>query len=198
MSATSPEYSIVVPTDGSSAYLIPTLFGAPEAVARIVVWTADSDPDPRLPPGTAVIRDDGPMNIQQWWLRGIAAAPTDVCVIINDDVEAPPGSLAELAASLAPSGATLAMLANYRLTGWCFALNRAHGVLPDPGYTWYFGDNDLLRRASVPPGRGAVRPDVPAIVHRRFRTTDRRKDMRDQFRTDRARFLAAGQEAVLR
>lgn len=170
MTDSAVPWTLVVPTNGESPWLGPLLSACSDATARIVVWTStESLPDLPVLSECTIIDGSSKFNIQFWWNRGISAAPTDVCAVVNDDVEAPPGSLARLAAFLAPD--TLAMLAGHRLTGWCYALDRSHGVLPDERFAWYFGDDYLLCEAQTR-GKGAVRHTAPEIIHHKFRATD--------------------------
>ena len=83
--------------------------------------------------------------------------------VLNDDISIPPGSLQVLAKELNRSGATIASpsrppkrdgvyrrpLVPYepRLWGCYWILDVSSGLLPDTGYSWWFGDNDLDIRA---------------------------------------------------
>lgn len=185
-----PPYTLAIPTDGASPYLPALLRDNSDAAATVIVWTADGPPPP-LPPGIIIVRDDRPYSIQEWWRTALAASPTDIVAVLNDDVETPPGTIARMVSALHLTGSTLAMLDNWRLTGWCFILDCSHGILPDPGYRWFFGDDDLLRRAALPPGRGVVRPSIPTILHHKFRTSEALPFIRAQFYLDRERFLRA-------
>jgi hypothetical protein len=199
----TPTWSLTVPTDGASPYLLPLLAAASAAspAAIAVVWTAPGPPPPdlrRALDGLScdVLPDDGPPNIQRWWNRGIAASPTDAVLVVNDDVSWSPSAPVVLAAALAASGATLAAPASPSpVLGWCFALDRSHGVLPDEGYRWFYGDDDLFRRAASE-GRGTVRPAMPppGVVHRKFRNAERWA-FRDLCRADALRWAASAPSA---
>lgn len=178
-------WTLVVPSDGASRLLAPLLAGASSAADRILVWTTDPGTLPDLPPVTILFDAERPKSITRWWLSAIEAAPTDVLVVCNDDVDPAPGYLTAFAAAFAASGATMGVVpGGYRgISGWCYALDRSHGVLPDPAYRWHVSDHDLYYRASLPPGRGVYAHPDPGIRHCKFRDAER-TEMRAQVLRD--------------
>lgn len=136
--------------------------------------------------------DYGPPNIHRWWNRGIDYAElygADIVIVVNDDIVCHE-PLTKLAAAIRATGATLAQPATPAMTGWCFALNLAHGIRPDDRYQWWFGDNDLWLRAKRE-GKGVV--SVPVAIQHLPRPggyaalTDWQEPL---VAADRARFLA--------
>jgi hypothetical protein len=188
-------WSLVVPTNGESPYLMDLLLAAPEAEERFVIWT-ESEPPPEFPISCTVITDvDRPKNVHRWWNSGIRAAPSDIVVVTNDDIEAPPGALDGLAAALSNSGKTMAMVeGGFRnISGWCYALDRSHHVLPNEEYRWHAGDWELRYRAEPPPageGRGVLMHTGSGIIHHKFRRTEI-KAMRDVVLEDGVRWRAS-------
>lgn len=192
---------LVVPTLGNrDASLVPLLRDA--GMPSVVIWTGDvgmtSYVTQKL--ARASLRD-GSMNIQQWWNRGIDFAVrqgADVVVVVNDDVEAAPGALLELAGWIESGEGAAPMLvwpgtpehAAGRvtdITGWCFALDPTR-IRPDESFLWWWGDNDLELRAYAMGGpAGALGVKVPGIRHLR---TDFRydRDVSDLIEADRVTF----------
>jgi hypothetical protein len=88
-------------------------------------------------------------NIQQWWNTGLDACG-DRALVLNDDVEARPEAIRAMFDTL--DTADLVFLAGRHphaptpLTGWCFGL-RPDVIRPDPQFVWFYGDDDLYRRA---------------------------------------------------
>jgi len=139
-------------------------------VPVIVIWTNPTqDPPDWLRDRATIITDTAkPMNIQRWWNKGIKQADTDVVVVANDDLLWSRDTSTQMANGL--NGRTLAMVQGYPMTGWLWALDRRHGVLPDEGYQWYFGDNQLIFDAIQ---YGQNMAWVPAHVrHLKFRRDD--------------------------
>jgi hypothetical protein len=101
-----------------------------------------------------------PLNIHLWWNRGIDLAVdqgAEVVVIVNDDVRAAPGALAELASYIDPANPYSPVLAwpdnpahsavrVTAVTGYCFAIDPAR-IRPDEAFQWWYGEHDLELRA---------------------------------------------------
>lgn len=157
---------LVVPTLGNrDASLLPLLEGA--GMPAVVVCTGPASPQRYRDAGAELaVQARGEMNIQAWWNLGISYAVqhgADVCVVVNDDVEAAPGALLELAMHIEAGEPQAPMLvwpdvpehATGRvtgMTGWCWAIDPQR-IRPDEAFTWWYGDNDLELRAR------AMRPD---------------------------------------
>lgn len=188
---------LVVPTLGNrDASLIPLLRDA--GMPSVVVWTG---PDIPVDFECTEWLWDRQMNIQRWWNLGIDTAVrqgADVVVVVNDDVEAAPGALLELAGWVESGEGAAPMLvwpdtpehAAGRvsdITGWCFALDPER-IRPDESFLWWWGDNDLELRAYAMGGpAGALGVKVPGIRHLR---TDFRydRDVSDLIEADRVTF----------
>jgi GT2 family glycosyltransferase len=101
-------------------------------------------------PGATVLRDDGPVNIQRWWNRGIAAAGADHVALFNDDVTAGKGLIPAMSAQLDATGAAICFTGTDSpaacMTGWAFMIDTRQ-IRPDERFAWYFGDNDLRAQA---------------------------------------------------
>lgn len=128
--------------------------------------------------------DIGARNIQRWWNLGLQTVdrlaarhgrPYAVAVL-NDDVRLPDKCVATLAEALDTAGATVAfpdragrlpageLVVNrdpdgridrrHRMTGYCYVLAGEDKMRLDEGFVWWFGDDDLERRAVA--ARGAV------------------------------------------
>ena len=91
---------------------------------------------------TTLLVDAGPPNIHRWWNLGIRAATTPIVVVVNDDVMWEPGDSSAMADL---DGHTMSMpTGDPQTPGWCYGLDRRHGIIPDERYTWFFGDDDLV------------------------------------------------------
>jgi len=168
---------MTVPTAGNRMHLLTSLMdqcGLPRE--RIVIVATRPEVD--LPEGTIITEDFGPPNIQRWWSAGIEEAQsrgaTSVAVV-NDDISMTPQTLPALERALFSTGAAIASpsrpefctglhkrpLIPYepRLWGSLWVLRLDSGLRPDPGYVWWYGDNDLDIRARRDHG-GVVLVDV--------------------------------------
>lgn len=119
------------------------------------------------------------LNISEWWNMGIKAAAVaadgrramlgrdrerlhewDV-VVVNDDAIVLPGLVAGLSAGMRAGTADLAYpgLPSGRvtpITGWCFMLRGEAGIMADPQFRWWYGDNDIELQARAKGGAVAV------------------------------------------
>lgn len=156
---------MTVPTAGARTQLLDALIrecGLPRDHVIILA----TRPGVVVPDGVVVVEDfEGP-NIQRWWSRGIEEAQrrgATVVAVVNDDIRLTPSTLPLLAEALESSGAAIASpsrppfrdglhkrpLIPYepRLWGSLWVLRLSSGLLPDPRYVWWYGDNDLDIRA---------------------------------------------------
>jgi len=146
---------VTVPTAGRA-----TLTAAIDStgIPREQVVVVATAPDVQIPDGCAFAFDVGPINIQRWWNAGIRTAESygaRYVAVINDDVLMDEHTLPALLAAMIDTGATLASPGEARtitdpsphlpmsINGACWVLDLSHGVRPDEGYHWWFGDNDL-------------------------------------------------------
>jgi hypothetical protein len=147
-----------------------------------------------------VVEHHGPVNISRWWNRGIDECPpgSDI-LILNDDTEMAPGSVAVLSDGLRSSGRTLAFPGPHlrrlkpdspeRITGWCFMLRGEDGMRADESFVWWYGDNDLDWRCRS--ARGSVMiPGVGHVHHDPNGYTNRVPELAAQTGRDRETFLA--------
>jgi len=156
---------VTVPTAGSHPELLAALVrdsGLPPTQIVVIVTRPGVD----VPAGVVAIDDFGPLNIQRWWKTGIeeaAARGATAVAVINDDLRIGPGALQELHHALVETGATVATpsrpprkdgihrgrLIPYspRIWGCLWMVDTASGLMPDPRYVWWYGDNDLDIRA---------------------------------------------------
>ena len=115
------------------------------------------------------------LNISEWWNMGIKAAaetaaghrdrgwqPEWDVLIVNDDIIAPPGLVAGLSDGMRAGTSALAYCtpANWEhitpITGWCFMLRGEAGIMADPQFRWWYGDNDIELQARAKGGAVAV------------------------------------------
>jgi GT2 family glycosyltransferase len=151
-------WTAVIPTRGDRNHLLLPMVHVLGARNCIIIHTA---PTSRHVPGAVNIDDYGPINIHRWWNTGIRTATTDLVAVLNDDLVVNELTVPALAQALTDTGATLAFhdktSGHYTeivdrggvvpVRGWCWTLNREHGVTPDERYRWWYGDNDLALRA---------------------------------------------------
>lgn len=136
---------LTVPTRFNRPTLEPLIAAAVPIATVVVVHTEPGHTDI---PG-AINAHDYRASIQQWWNTGL-----DLCdgptLVVNDDIVASTDDLAQVYTSL--ERCDLVYLAGHRighvtpLTGWCFGL-RPDRIRPDEAFQWWYGDDDLYRRA---------------------------------------------------
>jgi hypothetical protein len=107
-------------------------------------------------------------HIYEQWNFGLEWAqfiePDSYVAILNDDVELPPNFADDMSNHLRLTDSTIAFPnqhdeitrtlnshgnidLRYRMTGYCFMVNNAHGLRCDTAFKWWYGDDDLDRRA---------------------------------------------------
>ena len=75
-------------------------------------------------------------------------------LVANDDVIAPPHLAAALSAGMRETTADLAWPADHggtrgsMVTGWCFMLRGESGIMADPQFHWWCGDDDIYLQAA--------------------------------------------------
>lgn len=92
------------------------------------------------------------LNIQKWWNLGIKFAMDNGAshvAILNDDLELIGDPLQKIFNLMIQEDATIGypLPATSDPCGYCFILNTEHGIFPDEKYRWWYGDNDLYKRA---------------------------------------------------
>lgn len=139
---------IVIPTRFGRPTL-PDLIAAASRVAPVVVVHTEPGHDDH--PGATNVHDHR-RNIHHWWNTGLDACHGPA-LVLNDDISATPDALAALLAAL--DTADLAYVPGRRpdartpISGWCYGI-RPDELRPDPAFVWWFGDDDLYRRAATP------------------------------------------------
>lgn len=136
---------LVVPTRGDHPQLLSGIARLPYPL--VVVRTAPCE----VPESAHVIDDRGPVNIHRWWNAGLDYAQANgatVAVVLNDDVLVPPDAIGEMVDRLRDAGAWLCGADPTAMTGWAWALDLTAGERPDERFCWWYGDNDLWRRAA--------------------------------------------------
>lgn len=111
-------------------------------------------------------------NLSEMWNMGltmardcaeILARPYDVAVL-NDDAIAPPDWFQRVSDTMHRAGASAGCVRrkfDHRMTGYAFMLNGDAGLLADEQFRWWYGDDDLQRRAEQVGGVAyAFGPDV--------------------------------------
>lgn len=135
--------SIVIPTRFNRATVAPLIAECIKVARVVLVHTEPDHPDV---PDTVTVRSDS-RNIHTWWNLGLDTC-TGPALALNDDVEATAAALAALGAEL--DTADLVYLDQRPgpnpLTGWCFGLHPDR-IRPDEAFQWWYGDDDLYRRA---------------------------------------------------
>lgn len=156
---------VTVPTLGSHPEMLEALAQTSGVPPERIVIVA-TGPNVKVPVGTVVVEDFGPLNIQRWWNRGIDEAVSrgaTAVAVLNDDVRVGPNALRELHEALLQSGATVASptrpgepaklnrgrLIPYspKIWGCLWVVDVNSGLRPDERYEWWYGDHDLDIRA---------------------------------------------------
>lgn len=162
---------VVVPTAGRA-----TLEAAIDStgIPRERVVIVVTKPNIAVPSWCHVVADFGEVNIQRWWNAGldfVAEHGGRFACVINDDVLLDADTIPALVAgiygaTLATPGETLAVVTDpgvhRTIHGCCWLIDLSHGIRPDEGYRWWYGDDDLDWRARRD-GHGVA--TVPAFVH---------------------------------
>lgn len=155
---------IVIPTRFDRSTLAPLIESCLQVAETVIVHTE---------PGHAPVRGTIPVHdystsIQHWWNSGLDKC-TGPSLVLNDDIYATPEDLLQLFEAL--ENADLVYLAGHRighatpLTGWCYGL-RPDVIRPSNDFLWWYGDDDLYRRAT----RDGLRVEavtIPGIEHQR-------------------------------
>jgi GT2 family glycosyltransferase len=106
-------------------------------------------------------------NLGLHWAKAVAGGqPYDVAVL-NDDAIVSPDWLAQVTAAMREQGAVAGSGAkgggDGRLAGYAYVLDGAADLWLDEQFQWWYGDDDLERRARMI--GGVALPDVP-VEHR--------------------------------
>lgn len=156
---------VTIPTRFDRPTVVPLVESASQVATVILVHTEPGHPD--LP--NAVNVHDYSRSIQHWWNTGL-----DLCdgptLVLNDDIVAAPSDLQLMFDALADND--IVYLAGHRighatpLTGWCYGI-RPDVIRPDNAFGWWYGEDDLYRRA-VRDGLTVAALNIPTIEHHRM------------------------------
>lgn len=134
---------VVIPTRFDRDTLAPLVTECMKVARVILVHTE---------PGHAPVRDtvtvrSGARNIHTWWNAGLNECEGPA-LVLNDDVATDTGDLLAMFAALDDVDLVYAEGRGgpMPLTGWCFGLH-PDKIRPDPAFTWWYGDDDLWKRA---------------------------------------------------
>ena len=192
-------YTTVIPTRGDRHHYLLPLVDVLSPRNTIIIHT---DPGSKHIPGATNVDDYAPVNIHRWWNTGISLAEDDYVAVLNDDLTIAHETLPALAHMLDRTGATLAHhhpngAHHYQglgqtdgvplilIHGWCWMLNKTHGILPDTRYRWWYGDNDLALRA-LRDGHGiATTAHAPPVHHHPNKNTSGNPDLQKLADADR-------------
>jgi hypothetical protein len=183
------DIGLTIPTRGDHPDLLAGIIAASGLPAERIVIVATT-PGVEVE-GATVVEDLGPVNIHRWWNTGIdalTALGASHIAVLNDDLVITPGLLDVLSHALDVTDATIAVPKS-RMTGWCWMLDTDHGIRPDEGYRWWFGDNDLFERANEAHGIAAVE-GWPVHHPHANEATSRSPELQALAREDEARWHA--------
>lgn len=153
---------VVIPTRFDRHTLWPLVNTILEVGTPVIVHTEPGHPNVDQ---CINVHDYSP-SIQSWWNSGLDHTG-DRALVLNDDIEATPASLTTLHTEL--DNNDVVYLAGHRvghatpLTGWCYGI-RHNIIRPDNAYGWWYGDDDLYRRA-VRDGLRISALNIPEIRH---------------------------------
>lgn len=181
---------ITIPTGTRNMYLPAIIDNAGIPQDHIViVHTVESEPIE----GVHNLWDLDEINIHRWWNKGIKFAMDNgarYVAVLNDDVELADDPLNKIAAVMREADATIGIPYPFvgHISGYAWILNTTKNVFPDEKFRWWYGDDDLFRRAEnivavtckirhVEPNRlTSTNPDLMAL------TVDDRKYYEEKWR----------------
>lgn len=150
--------SVVIPTRFRSQHLETLIRTAQQVTTVILVHTE---------PGHAPVRGcvnlhDYRRNIQAWWNTGLNEAG-DKALVLNDDIATTPESFTTLLDALDDHDLIWipGRVGVTPISGWCYGI-RPEAIRPDEAFVWWYGDDDLYKRAIRDNLRTAVL-DVPVL-----------------------------------
>ena len=159
------DWKVVIPTRNDCPETLRALVGIIGAEHVVIVHTTDASRSPNVD-GCGNIRYEGELNIQSWWKAGIEAAGARYIALINDDVELDWNVVPAMVAACSESEQSLARLQGpgFCPTGALFVIDTAHGLVPDVGFRWWWGDDDLYRQAEQ--RNGIIDIPVTGVRHK--------------------------------
>ena len=138
-----------MPTRNDHPAMLLDLVGVIGPDHMIIVHTTTPDISPDID-GCINLRHEGELNIQAWWKTGIRAAGTRYVALINDDVGLKFNIIPLMVGACRDSGRSLARVVGPnvpRKSGFLFVIDTDHGLMPDTGFRWWWGDDDLYHQA---------------------------------------------------
>lgn len=140
---------ITVPTGTRNTYLPAIIDNAGIPQNQIViVHTVESEPIE----GVHNLWDLDEINIHRWWNKGIKFAMDNgarYVAVLNDDVELADDPLNKIANAMRESYSTIGVPYPFtgHISGYAWVLDTTKGIFPDENFRWWYGDDDLFRRA---------------------------------------------------
>lgn len=140
----------VIPTQGRPVFREAIKAAADQCARVIVVSNGGFEMDETS--GVTVVPDSGPVNIHRWWNTGLDLVPDDAhALVINDDCILGPGAVGRLVESLERTESELVYpYYGGRFAGWCWLMAAGSVLRADEDFVWWYGDDDLVRRARNP------------------------------------------------
>lgn len=92
------------------------------------------------------------INIHRWWNKGIdyaVARGAKYVAVLNDDLELADDPLNKIAEAMNNSDAIIGVPYPFtgHIPGYAWVLDTSKGIFPDENFRWWYGDDDLFRRA---------------------------------------------------
>jgi hypothetical protein len=140
---------LTIPTGTRTTYLPAIIENAGIPQDKIViVHTVEGEPIE----GVHNIYDLDEINIHRWWNKGIKFAMDNgarYVAVLNDDVELADDPLNNIASAMNNSDATIGVPYPFtgHIPGYAWVLDTSKGIFPDENFRWWYGDDDLFRRA---------------------------------------------------
>lgn len=142
---------ITIPTGTRNTYLPAIIDNAGISKKQIViVHTAKNE---HIKGGVHNIFDLDEINIHRWWNKGIyyaMARGARYVAVLNDDVELADDPLDKIVEAMYWSNATIGIPYPFtgHIAGYAWVLDTTHKIFPDENFRWWYGDDDLFRRAN--------------------------------------------------
>jgi hypothetical protein len=140
---------LTIPTGGRDQYLEDIVNNSGIPRERIVIVNTDAN---KLLEGVHNLWDFDEVNIHRWWNRGINFAKergAKYVAVLNDDLALEDNPLNTIANAMEETKSAIGFPYPHtgHICGYCYILNVETGLMPDEGYRWWFGDNDLYLRS---------------------------------------------------
>lgn len=140
---------ITIPTGTRNMYLPAIIDNAGIPQEQIViVHTVESEPIEAV----HNLYDLEEINIHRWWNKGIKFAMDNgarYVAVLNDDIELADDPLNKIVAVMREADATIGIPYPFigHISGYAWILDTTKDIFPDENFRWWYGDDDLFRRA---------------------------------------------------